>query len=795
MYLMKGLRLALAAQAGAALLFAEMVSAQTAQAADCEQVRIERLAGLGRLWGAVKFFHPSLAYKDIDWDGALIAAIPKVRAAETAEDYRQAVNGMLSVLKDPASIAVLKTHSQAASPAPGTEAAQLSDPSAYFRVAGETIIIPGRLAMTLGASEEALAERIAESLKEASSKVKGVVFDLRIAGTAAPRAEQSHGFGTFLRHVLPDLVAAPVTLGARQHREYSGYAPQPFAFAGYNGGYYSNLARETPSSLRGRRSASASPLSIAFIVNANTPDFEGETSSLLSGLQASRLAVIIEEVEPGSGIANLGNFTVSLTLAGEIEVHVRIGELVSPDGRSGFEPDMRVPAAAGQDMALEAAIKSLSTTLAPAANGQPTALHPDADSSYPDTAFPNAEYRLLALFRFWSVINYFFPYKHLMDGQWDAVLTEFIPIFESSRTAQDYQLSVMRMAARLQDSHVSVRDAGAAGDYAGAFVPPLGLAYVQGKFVVTVLDEPATAAAAGIAAGDEILAADGDSVQVRRSKLEPLIAASTPQSLNLQLARQLLGGARGSIARLRIRDASGAERDVGVERKLPWPMGARQPVFRFSHKVHEILPSGFAYIDMARLNREEVDAAMAEAAGAPAIVFDIRGYPKGTGLYIARRLVKQKAGNKRVIGALFSQPAPRGDWSLDPDALPRKVTFAQPLPTPQGPAYEGKVAILINEWAISQSEHTCLWFAAATDATFIGSPTAGANGYVTALVLPGGLTVSFSGQEVRFADGRQLQRLGIQPTIPVEPTVAGIRENRDEVLEAAVSFLQRQLKP
>ena len=28
----------------------------------------ERLAGLGRLWGAAKFFHPFLAYKEIDWD-------------------------------------------------------------------------------------------------------------------------------------------------------------------------------------------------------------------------------------------------------------------------------------------------------------------------------------------------------------------------------------------------------------------------------------------------------------------------------------------------------------------------------------------------------------------------------------------------------------------------------------------------------------------------------------------------------------------------------------------------------
>jgi C-terminal processing protease CtpA/Prc len=86
--------------------------------------------------------------------------------------------------------------------------------------------------------------------------------------------------------------------------------------------------------------------------------------------------------------------------------------------------------------------------------------------------------------------------------------------------------------------------------------------------------------------------------------------------------------------------------------------------------------------------------------------------------------------------------------------------------------------MLINEHAQSQSEHTCLFFAAATDGTFVGSPTAGANSDITNVVLPGNLIVGFTGQEIRYPDGRQLQRIGIQPHIPVTPTVAGIRRPR-----------------
>jgi C-terminal processing protease CtpA/Prc len=98
--------------------------------------------------------------------------------------------------------------------------------------------------------------------------------------------------------------------------------------------------------------------------------------------------------------------------------------------------------------------------------------------------------------------------------------------------------------------------------------------------------------------------------------------------------------------------------------------------------------------------------------------------------------------------------------------------------------------MLIDERSISQAEHTGLFFEAANGTKFIGSPTMGANGDVTNLSIPGGTYVSFTGQGVWHADGRQLQRLGLQPAVEVRPTLAGIRAGRDEVLEKAVEYLE-----
>jgi C-terminal processing protease CtpA/Prc len=100
--------------------------------------------------------------------------------------------------------------------------------------------------------------------------------------------------------------------------------------------------------------------------------------------------------------------------------------------------------------------------------------------------------------------------------------------------------------------------------------------------------------------------------------------------------------------------------------------------------------------------------------------------------------------------------------------------------------------VLIDHNAISQSEATALWLEAAAPVRFFGTVSAGTNGDITSAVLPGGLVLSFTGHDVRHADGRQLQGVGILPDVEVAPTVAGILAGRDEVLERAVDWLREQ---
>ena len=75
-------------------------------------------------------------------------------------------------------------------------------------------------------------------------------------------------------------------------------------------------------------------------------------------------------------------------------------------------------------------------------------------------------------------------------------------------------------------------------------------------------------------------------------------------------------------------------------------------------------------------------------------------------------------------------------------------------------------------------------------AVVLGSTTAGAEGNVSTIPLPGNKRSLISGIGVFYPDERPTQRIGIVPDIELKPTIAGIREGRDELVEAAIRIIR-----
>lgn len=727
--------------------------------------QVQRLAGLAKLWGAVKFFHPYVTEQSIDWDAALVQTIPKVESAESPEEYRKAVDYLLSFLHDPGTHTISKPPAALSNP---PQPAGRDQP--YIRWTDDRIAIVVSNDFGQFAGSFSKLEAIKKTLGEAS-KGKGIVFDLRSHRSQVDESSAWWFTEQFTR-AIPAILDGEVVESATRSRMYAGYPSE----GGGSGGYFSAFIVHDGLTLRGT-AAKGSSRPMAFLIDAGTPDL----STSLGGLEASGQAIVVLEGPLGDGF---GFDVYTMDLPDGVKVAMRLDELMNPDRSVGFHPTISLPLSPGSasiDQALDAALASIRQGFSAAkrADHVPLMLPTRREDSYAQMTYPSKEYRLLALFRFWNVIQYFHTYQDLLDQPWERTLTDFIPLFEADQDAQEYAITVAKMVTRIQDSHGFVNSK-VLNEYIGTARPALAVRSIEGQTVVTrVFDNPATKSS-GIAAGDVVLAVDGEEIGARRQRLGEIFAASTPQALRWRVDGAVLAGPPDKPAHLLVKGAQGDVREVEIPRLKDLPKYVQKtPVFR-------VLPEGFGYIDLTRLMPGQIDEAFDAVRNTPATIFDIRGYPNGVFYLLGSHLT-----DKKVVAARFETPSPQ---SPDPDQESRVkfLQYAEPGSPNPSSRYKGRVVVLIDERAISQAEHTCLFLEAMTHATFVGTPTNGANGDVTSVVLPGDIRVAFTGHDVRHADGRQLQRMGIQPDIRAEPTIEGIRQGRDEVMEAAIKYLQSQ---
>jgi C-terminal processing protease CtpA/Prc len=472
-----------------------------------------------------------------------------------------------------------------------------------------------------------------------------------------------------------------------------------------------------------------------------------------------------------------------------VQSQIRLGDLVYENGARGYRPTLAVPLSGRtgeQNPAFRAALRLATTASFPSPPRAPRAerAHTRRDRAGDAVPYPSAPYRVLAAFRIWAVINYFFPYRDLTGEDWDETLRQFIPRMERAANALEYHLAVAEMVTHIHDSHGAVVSP-VLQKYFGEASAPIRIRMIDDVPVITGFTNADAATAAGFEIGDVIVKVDGEDAGRRIAERLRYVAHSTPQAgMFYATERSLVRGPKDSVATYTIRDVHDRVRDVTVERKAEYAlrtMGDR------SGDILRILPGNIGYADLDRLPQARVGEMFEKFKDCPAIIFDDRGYPQGTAWQIAPRLTDKTD----VAAAMF-----RLRESMSPDLPNGEIlssqvvkTFVQRLPATGEWRYHGRTVLLIDERSISQAEHSGLFFEAANGTKFIGSPTQGADGDVTSFSVPGGISVHFSGQGVWHVDGRQLQRVGLQPDVPVRPTLAGIRAGRDEVLEKAIEYL------
>jgi C-terminal processing protease CtpA/Prc len=702
-----------------------------APAASATARRIDRLVHLARLWGTVRYFHPYVAYRDLDLDGALTAAIDRTYASD--EDFAGTVRAFLGTLHDP--VTRLADPPAKPSPQPDRPLRQTLD--------------GGALLVDVAAARS--PAQLFPLMKELPA-VTTIVFDLR------GEAQQAEAIASRASILCTPLVAHDVFAPAQRTLRHVGYRPR----YGFGEHLYSSRFETHAASFPAP--PDARPHQLAFIVGK-----DGVVPPLAVALQRAGDAVIVAEGTP----APLAPETVDVDLGEGLHARVRTGELVDDDK---VHPDRLVASGKPASAAVQTALALLAKPRAPRPPS-PVPAPPSRvqlDRAYPDLSFPPRAYRLLALYRVWAMVSWFYPYRGLIGEDWDQVLAQLIPRFESAHDARDYALAIAELSTHVPDGHSLVSHCPELEAYLGAYPTVIELRLIEGAPVVTSLRDVEAARQANVEIGDVVVSVDGEPAAARRERLGRLLAAATPAGHDARVMALFLNGADGATHAVTLRDRQGHDKQVTLTARRQYP----QRVAQRGGDVVRLLPGNLGYVDLDRLASADVDAMFEKLGNTRAIIFDMRGYPRGAGWDIAPRL--------NVNGASFYALIARPIVTAQSDGSER-VVEQQQLEAGAGRVYRGKTFMLVDERAISQAEHTGIFLRAANGTRFVGSQTAGTDGETTLLVLPGGIQLHLTGMEVRYADGKPIERVGLVPDVEVKPTLAGIRAGRDEVLERAIT--------
>ncbi len=389
--------------------------------------------------------------------------------------------------------------------------------------------------------------------------------------------------------------------------------------------------------------------------------------------------------------------------------------------------------------------------------------------------YPTPEIRLLGLFRYWNTVFYYYPYKYSIGMDWNQELVQMIPKFRGAADTLQYHLAMLELSLSINDSHASFTS-NYIDRYWGTKTPPFKFKMVEGKLIVTGFYDEALARCDDIRVGDVIQFLEGKPVEdfiIRKSKY---ISGSNAAAKNRNFRLVLLNGQTDSLRVTVIRNNISTEKSI--HRYLP-SFFKTAPAEKTSWKL---LDPTTGYVNMGNLNRRQVPKMMRMMAKTEWLILDLRHYPNNTYPKVAEYLNTEKKAFASLMDPDYTYP---GVFKKRGEVYCEKTNKSP---------YKGKVIVLMDEYTQSQGEFSCMAFQTAPHVIIIGSQTSGADGDMVFFAFPGPYKAYMTGMGVYYPDWKETQHVGIKADIAVQPSLDGMSNGKDEILDRALQYIKEQNK-
>jgi hypothetical protein len=738
-------------------LAATTLSAQTPRTA---QQEIEHVAAFARLYGVVRYFYPGDAGVTVDWNRFAVHGAARVRRATDAATLETAMRELFTPL------------------GPGIEIGRSLPPPPAIGAADPTLIAwrytgPGGMSLAPGPYTAGRTNRAAAvPMNPAAFTAFAQVIP------AAPHRGKTIRLRARVRVTNPDAGAAGLWLRVDRPNQARGFfdnmQDRPVRSAEW---------REYE--IQGQVAADAISIVAGLLTNgAVTAEYDGFELAVLDGATWTAIPMpnagfeevgsrAVPESWQRMGSAPSPRVTVESGDAAEGTRFLRVTAVPSGTGTTSAAAPVAgaAPRNAYSDVDLGSGLRArVRLSLTDAEARTPGAALDGLMAAVSAISNPqgrsDADVRLADVVVAWNVLRHFYPYWTETGVDWDSRLRPQLALAGAAadRTAQ--RDALRQLIAEARDGHGNVVDAAFTERRA---LLPLQLFVIEGRLVVTGSTVPDQ-----VPVGSIVSAVSGK-----------------PAAERLEEGMLLNSGTAQWRQSRALRDMLVCTRDVGIPVSLQPPAGpAREVVVlcNAAQLVAEERPNAMAesrpgiwYVDLTRVTAAQLTPALPSLALAKGIVFDLRGYPTDAGVVLLRHLIDKPENDRWMHVPRITRPFGQVEswqsvgWNLQPATpqLPRRRIF------------------LTDGRAISYAESVMGYVKDRQLATIIGGPTAGTNGNIVTFTTPGGFAITFTGMRVTGHDGRaQHHMIGIAPDIRLEPTLAGVRAGRDELLERALAHLQ-----
>ncbi|WP_298223356.1 S41 family peptidase [Flavobacterium sp.] len=367
--------------------------------------------------------------------------------------------------------------------------------------------------------------------------------------------------------------------------------------------------------------------------------------------------------------------------------------------------------------------------------------------------------RLLTLFSFWNVIEYWDINKYLTDQKWFDVLEPSIDDFLKSNSIAKYEISKLKIVSKLNDSH-AMGFSNEVKDSLFKFSPSFSVKILNDSIVLNAFKNKKLSQKNGLEFGDVIYRIKNQKISTYiKGNFSDLLSASNPNYLKKWLSYNLILSNNVDSINIDILKKNGkvVNKYIKLYQNFAFDFESLE---KKPKDKYFLVNSNIGYIDMEQVTDKDLNAAFKLFSNTKGVILDLRNYPKNiTNADISKHLLSERKEFIKVNLPINAFPATSeypAEAPLDFISDPFKTGTNNP------DYYKGKVILLVDRNTVSKAEFIGMSVQQSPNCITIGEQTGGAPINIISYTLPDSSLESFTGYGGFYPNGENVQRNGLK---------------------------------